>query len=100
MELLPLVVYVASALLASTGVYGLASTRSLLRMLLSIEVFFNGVLLAFVAYLSSRPIIDTLASIVVVSVVAGEVIVLVALIVAFYHVARSLDSTPLEEDGV
>ena len=35
-----------SGLLVAVGVYGLLSTRSLIRMLLSVEVMFNGALLA------------------------------------------------------
>jgi len=94
------IIYGISLALLAIGVYGATSTRSLLRMLLSIEVIFNGILLAIVAYMSSNPVLDTLTSIVIVSVVSGEVIIVVALIVAFYRISRTLESGPLEEEGV
>ena len=94
------IAYLASGMLVGIGAYGLTATRNLLRMLLSIEVIFNGVLLAIIAYLSFSALVGTLASILIVSVVSGEVIVVMAVLVAYYRSARTFDSTSLEEEGV
>ncbi len=99
-EAISLVVYTIAAVLVAIGTYGLTSTRNLLRMLLSVEVMFNGILLGIVAYLSFDAVLDTLASIIIVSVVSGEVIVVVAILVSFYRIARTFDSTALEEEVV
>ncbi len=92
--------YGIAFLVSAIGVYGIATSRNLLRTLLSIEVLFNGILLAIVTFLSQIAVLDTLASVVIVSVVSGEVIVMVAVIVSFYRVAKTLDSSSLEEEGV
>ncbi|MEB3851730.1 MAG: NADH-quinone oxidoreductase subunit K [Desulfurococcales archaeon] len=99
-EALSAEVFVIGLTLAAIGAYGVASTRNLLRILLSIEVIFNSVLLLFVAALSALPALSAAFSIFLVSVVSAEVIVVVAVLVAYYRVARSFDSTSLEEGGV
>jgi len=94
------VAYGVSFLVAAIGAYGIATSRNLIRTLLSIEVLFNGILLAIVTYLSQAAVLDTIAGVLIVSVVSGEVIVMVAVIVAFYRVAKTLDSSSMEEEGV
>jgi len=89
-----------AAAMAGLGVYGLASSRNLLRQLLSIEVLFNAILLVLLVLMAFEAVLATSLAVILVSVVAGEVIVVVAVIVAYYRVARSLDSSSLEEEGV
>jgi len=91
---------IAAAVLAGLAAYGMASSRNLIRQLLAIEVLFNAFLLFIIVFASFNPAIMTSFTILLISIVSGEVIVLVAVIAAFYRVARSLDSTDLEEDGV
>ncbi len=94
------VALITAAVMSGIAVYGLSSSRNLVRQLLSIEVLFNAVLL-FIIVLARIPGPSVTAlAILVISIVAGEVIVIVATIAAFYRVARSLDSTDLEEEGV
>ncbi|MEB3787551.1 MAG: NADH-quinone oxidoreductase subunit K [Desulfurococcales archaeon] len=91
---------IAAAVLAGLAAYGMSSSRNLLRQLLAIEVLFNAFLLFIVVLASFNPAILTAYTILLISIVSGEVIVLVAVIAAFYRVAKSLDSTDLEEEGV
>jgi len=86
--------------LASIGVYGFAASQNLIRQLLSIEVLFNAILLLVIVIFSSNPIQATLFSIILISIVSGEVIVIVAVIVRLFRMARSLESFVLEEEGV
>jgi len=94
------VVLAASIALAAIGVYGLTSSSNLVRQLLSIEVLFNGVILLLAAIASANPEMLTLLLAILVSVVSGEVIVVMALVISMYRVSRKLSSDILEEEGV
>ncbi|MEB3859702.1 MAG: NADH-quinone oxidoreductase subunit K [Desulfurococcales archaeon] len=103
MALEPLVggaVAAASVGLFAIGVYGVTGSNNLVRQLLSIEVMFNSILLIVILLLSYDSLIATLYSIILTSVVAGEIIVVIAVVVSLYRAARSLTSEPLEEAGV
>jgi len=91
---------IGAAVLAGIGVYGLASSRNLLRQLLSIEIIFNAILIFLLVLLSFDPTRAAAFTILLISIVSGEVIVLVAVMASFYRVAKSLDSESLEEEGV
>jgi len=94
------VVLATSIALAAIGVYGLTSSSNLVRQLLSIEVLFNGVILLLAAIASANPEMLTLLLVILVSVVSGEVIVVMALVISMYRVSRKLSSDILEEKGV
>ncbi len=94
------VAVVTSSVIAGLAAYGMASSRSFIRQMLSIEVLFNAILLAIIVIASVNPIYTSAFGVVLISVVSGEVIVLVSIMVAFYRVARSLESTSVEEEGV
>lgn len=97
---LQLIILSTSLILISIGVFGLSSTNNLLRQLLSVEVMFNGVLLLMIAIASINPDILTLLMIVLISVVSGEVIVVMALIISMYRATKMLTSDALREEGV
>ncbi len=94
------VTVVTASVIAGLAVYGMSSSRSFLRQMLSIEVLFNALLLIILVIAGVNPAYTTAFAILLISVVSGEVIVLVSIIVAFYRVARELDSTAVEEEGV
>ncbi len=94
------VAFAASLALVAIGVYGLTSTNNMLRMLLSLEVIFNGILLGIVAYLSFQPIMASIVAILLVAVVAAEVIVTMAILAGLYRQVRTFETTGLEEEGV
>ncbi|MCE4600717.1 MAG: NADH-quinone oxidoreductase subunit K [Desulfurococcales archaeon] len=94
------VTVVTASVIAGLAVYGMSSSRNFLRQMLSIEVLFNAILLVILVIAGVNPAYTTAFAILLVSVVSGEVIVLVSIIVAFYRVARELDSTAVEEEGV
>ncbi|MCE4613329.1 MAG: NADH-quinone oxidoreductase subunit K [Desulfurococcales archaeon] len=93
-------VVVVSVGLFAIGAYGVAGSNNLVRQLLSIEVMFNSIILLVILLLSYDSILATLYSVVLTSVVAGEIIVVIAVVVSLYRASRSLTSEPLEEPGV
>ncbi|MCE4599907.1 MAG: NADH-quinone oxidoreductase subunit K [Desulfurococcales archaeon] len=92
--------FIAAIAMAVIGVYGFASSRSLVRQLLSIEVLFNAVLIMVVILMSFSPLNATLLAIALISIVSGEVIVVVAVIAAVYRFSRTFESSIMEEEGV
>ena len=97
------VVYIAlvsAAVLAGIGVYGITASRNLIRQMIALEVLFNAVLVVVVIALSSIPELATLLSIVLITVVSGEIIVVVAIIASLYRSTRSFDSASIEEEEV
>lgn len=93
------VVLATSVALVAIGVYGLTSSNNLVRQLLSIEVLLNGVVLLVAAIASANPGMLTLLLVVLVSVVSGEVIIVMALVISMYRASRTLSSDVLEERG-
>jgi len=91
---------VAAAVLASVGAYGIASSRNLVRQMLALEVIFNAILVVLVVSLSSAPDVAVMLSILVITVVSGELIVVVAVMASLYRSTRSFDSSSIEEEGV
>ncbi len=86
--------------LIAIGVYGLTSSNNLVRQLLSVEVAFNGVLLLIAVIATANPAMTTLLMIVLISMVSGEVIVVMALVMSMYRYSRTLTSDVLAEEGV
>ncbi len=94
-------VLLLASILVGLGVYGMTASRSLLRQMLGAEVAFNGVLLAALAILApSGGTLATSLAILLIAIVAGEVIVTVAIIAGMYRFVRSLESSVMEEEGV
>lgn len=94
------VAFATAIALVAIGVYGMASTNNMLRILLSLEVVFNGILLGVVAYLSFQPVLASIVAIILVAVVAAEVIVTVSILAGLYRQAKSFETSGLEEEGV
>ncbi len=95
-----IITVLVSALIMAVGAYGLTASRNLIRQLLSVEVMFNGLLLLVLPLLVGEPYVATYFGIIVVSVASVEVIVVVAVILAFMRVYRTLSSSDLDEEGV
>jgi NADH:ubiquinone oxidoreductase subunit K len=93
---------VTGLLLITIGAYGFTATRNLIRMLLSLEIVFNGVFLVILALITSAPSYATALGIILISVVSAEVAVVVAIIAAYYRKTGVLDSDSAEnvEGGV
>ena len=91
---------VTSAVMMGIAAYGMTYSRNFIRQLLSIEVLFNAILLFVIILSALSPALLTGFGVVLVSIVSGEVIVVVAIIAAFYRVGRTLDSSSIEEEGV
>ncbi|MCE4617425.1 MAG: NADH-quinone oxidoreductase subunit K [Desulfurococcales archaeon] len=88
--------------LVSIGVYGAVATRNLIRILLSLEVAFNGFLLFILSVVAARSLPATALGVLLVAVVSGEVAVVVALVAAYYRKTGTLDTEVAEnvEGGV
>lgn len=99
-RLVAIITMVVSTLIIAVGAYGLTASRNLVRQLLSVEVMFNGLLLLVLPLLVGEPYAATYFGIVVISVASVEVIVVVAVILAFLRAYRTLSSSDLEEEGV
>ncbi len=99
-QLTGVLLVLVSAIIMSIGVYGFTASRNLFRQLLSIEVLFNGVFLLVITLLSASPLVTVYYSIVVISVVSVEAIVVTAILVAFLRAYRTHSSTDLEESEV
>ncbi len=89
-------------ILISMGVYGFTATRNLVRMLLSLEITFNGVFLVLMTLITAVPLYATLLGVILIGVVSAEVAVVVAIIAAYYRRTGVLDSESSEnvEGGV
>ncbi|MCE4603611.1 MAG: NADH-quinone oxidoreductase subunit K [Aeropyrum sp.] len=94
------VVIILASLLVGLGAYGLAGSRNLVRQLISAEVVFNGILLLIIVFLSRSPIAANMLGILLTVVVAGEIIIVVAVIAALYRRIASLETSAIEEEGV
>lgn len=99
-QLTGLVVMLAAAIIIGIGGYGVTSSRSLFRQLLSIEVIFNGLLVLVLSLISFDAVMATYFGIIAISVVSAEVIVVVSILVAYMRHSKSLSSEDLEEGGV
>lgn len=99
-QLTGIVVMIISAIIMGIGAYGVTSSRSLFRQLLSIEVIFNGLLVLVLSLLSFDAIFATYFGIVIITVVSAEVIVVVSILVSYMRESKSLSSEDLEEGGV
>ncbi len=89
-----------SFVLAAIGLYGLVAKRNLIRMLISVELVFNGALLALLSFSStsaaSKPTGVVLA-LLAISLAAAEVGVVVSIAILMFRVKRSLDVFELTE---
>jgi NADH-quinone oxidoreductase subunit K len=99
-QLTGVIVMMVSATIIGIGAYGVTSSRSLFRQLLSIEVIFNGLLVLVLSLLSFNAVMATYFGIVIISVVSAEVIVVVSILVAYMRQSKSVSSEDLEEGGV
>ncbi|MDT7888497.1 MAG: NADH-quinone oxidoreductase subunit K [Desulfurococcales archaeon] len=94
-----------SAILFLVSVYGVLSSRNMVRMLISIEVMFNSVVLAIlslgnlVASSGGVQVIPTLVSIVIFAIVlaVSEIVLIFSIMIGVFRfkVARNVDTEEL-----
>ena len=84
-----------SAVVFSIGVYGLMTSRNMLRMLLSAEVIFNGALLALLSVSlhtpSPGPVLGGDLALLAIAIAAAEVGVIVSVAVLMFQLKSTLD---------
>jgi len=93
-----LVVELAIAGLLALGVIVILSTRSLLKMLLGVEVLFNAALLYLVLVGTLLPMLSSIYAIFAVALASAEVIVAVSIAVLYYRAVGHVEARgPVEE---
>lgn len=87
-------VLVLSALLFATGTYGALSRRNAVAILLSIELMFNAVNVAFVGFarfVGPELLVGQLFAVFVITVAAAEAALALAIVVLLYRQRRSVN---------
>ena len=94
-----LLVYVAAVAGSTAGVYGVLSSRSLLRLIVSIEVLFNSIILsaAYIGYVAGADPGFYSLLIATVALTIAEIAIVAAILVLVYRRKRSLDVDLLRE---
>jgi NAD(P)H-quinone oxidoreductase subunit 4L len=85
---------VLAAALFCVGIYGLISSRNVVRVLMSIELMLNAVnvnLLAFSNYIDPQNIRGQMFTIFVITVAAAEAAVGLAIVLAIYRNRQTID---------
>ncbi len=90
---------ILSAVLFSIGLFGVLAKRNIVTMLMGVEIIFNAVNIAFVAF--SRYVVPTLLTgqifaIFVITVAAAEVALGLAIIIAIYRTRETVDATQID----
>ncbi len=89
-----------SFVLAGIGLYGLLTRRNLIRMLISVELIFNGALLALLSLVSISALYKptgVVLALLAISLASAEVGVVVSIAILMFRVKRSLDVFELTE---
>lgn len=85
---------VLAAALFCVGIYGLISSRNVVRVLMSIELMLNAVnvnLLAFSSYIDPQNIRGQMFAVFVITVAAAEAAVGLAIVLAIYRNRQTID---------
>ncbi|AEA13631.1 NADH-quinone oxidoreductase, subunit K [Thermoproteus uzoniensis 768-20] len=77
--------------LIAVGLYGLAASRNMVRLLIAIEVVVVGALAALAPVLSAAPSVGLWALVLLISMAAGEVAIIGAVIYRAYATAKTTD---------
>jgi len=90
---------ILSAVLFAIGLFGVLAKRNIVTMLMGVEIIFNAVNIAFVAF--SRYVVPTLLTgqifaIFVITVAAAEVALGLAIIIAIYRTRETVDATQID----
>lgn len=90
---------ILSAVLFAIGLFGVLVKRNVVTMLMGVEIIFNAVNIAFVAF--SRYVVPTLLTgqifaIFIITVAAAEVALGLAIIIAIYRTRETVDATQID----
>ncbi len=101
MDLLVKIVEVTIAALASLGFLTIMSSRSLLKMLIGVELLFNAALLYLLLLGTVSPLLASIYGFIIVVLATAEVIVAVSIAVLYYRTHKSVEPSgigdPLDE---
>ena len=92
-------ILIIASIVFTIGVYGLLCKRNMLKMLLSVEVMFNSVLLFLLTLssLTSTPAIGGVAALLAIGIAAAEVGVIVSLAVLMFRLKETIDVYEVSE---
>ncbi len=98
-EALALTVYLAALVGSAAGIYGVLSSRTLLRLVVSIEVLFNSVILsaAYIGFVSGADPGFYSLLIATIALTIAEIAIVAAILVLVYRRKGSLDVDLLRE---
>ena len=89
-----------AALLFSLGIFGLLQRRSLIGMLIAIELMLNAASINFMAFnrfLAPDPIIGQIYTLFIMGIAAAEAAIALSIIVAVFRRLRSIDIERAQE---
>lgn len=90
----PALYALVSSIIAGMGVYGVISQRSAIRMLISIELMFNAVLLLFLTFIGFvNPLGGSVLALFVIALASAEVGVVVPIIILAFRIFGTTDVT-------
>ncbi len=98
-QIAPVAVYAAIIASTATGIYGVMTSKTLIRLLVSIELFFNSIVLsaAYIGYtLGVDPGFYSLLIAIILLTIA-EMAVIVALVVLLYRRKKTLELDAMME---
>lgn len=83
--------FLVSAILIQAGAFGAVSSRSAVKVLISLEVMFNGILLAVLTLAIGAPEVASSLAILSIALSSVEVGVLISIFVLLYRRIKSVD---------
>ncbi len=91
---------IVSIFLLFFGIIGLITRRSLIGMLISIELILNGAALNFMTFsrfVSSDPVVGQIFTLFIMGIAAAEAAIALSIMVAVYRHFRSVDTDDIRE---
>jgi NAD(P)H-quinone oxidoreductase subunit 4L len=94
-----IIVFLAGLTASTLGVYGMIASKNLVRLLISIEVLFNSIILeaAYIGYLAGLSPRFYSLLIIVISLTIAEIAVVIALVSLAYRRKKGLEMEALGE---
>jgi NAD(P)H-quinone oxidoreductase subunit 4L len=94
-----IIVFLAGVIVSTLGLYGLFTSKNIVRLLVSIEVLFNSIILeaAYIGYLAGLTPGFYSLLIVVISLTITEIAIVVALVALAYRRKKGLGMELFEE---
>ncbi|WP_153801341.1 NADH-quinone oxidoreductase subunit NuoK [Hyperthermus butylicus] len=99
LSLADVAVFLAALVASAMGIYGAITARNVIRLLVSIEIIFNSVLLevAYIGFLSGLSVGFYSLLVTVIALTIAEIAIVIALTVLAFRKKQSLDMESMTE---